>query len=269
MKYQRGLERGVVYKAVAEDEDLGLTCPLGPGRNTRCPCATTHYTIHHPLFRIHTTSGQVFVRTGVHLAPGGRYKALIVAANANSTGANGDIMVAWGGFPGLTDHLILNVIVQLPDTLNLLLLFPPQRGTARPITSTITTTTTINTNKTTTTTTTTNTNKTNTTETTTTNTTNTTETTTTNTILPTPTPTPTQLEVTTTFDFFTTTYHHPCKFQAVRGVCQQDRQSGPRSPPSLSFPTSPIHQEERKSQYHPPVSPAISSPVTVSHTLNA
>ncbi|KAK4309813.1 hypothetical protein Pmani_018574 [Petrolisthes manimaculis] len=180
MKYQRGLERGVVYKAVAADEDLGLTCPLGPGRNTRCPCATTHYTIHHPLFRIHTTSGQVFVRTGVHLAPGGRYKALIVAANANSTGANGDIMVAWGGFPGLTDHLILNVIVQLPDTLNLLL-FPPQ--------------------------------------------------------------------ITTTFDFFTTTNHHPCKFQAVRGVCQQDRQNGPRSPLSLSFP---IHQEERKSQYHPP-----------------
>ncbi|KAK4319311.1 hypothetical protein Pmani_009770 [Petrolisthes manimaculis] len=118
-------QQGVVYKAVAEDGDLGLTCPLGPGRNTRCPCATTHYTIHHPLFRIHTTSGQVFVRTGVHLAPGGRYKALIVAANANTTGANGDIMVAWGGFPGLTDHLILNVIVQLPDTLNLLL-FPPQ-----------------------------------------------------------------------------------------------------------------------------------------------
>ncbi|KAK3874625.1 hypothetical protein Pcinc_020445 [Petrolisthes cinctipes] len=116
----------VVYKAVAEDEDLGLTCPLGPGRNIRCPCATTHYTIHHPLFRIHTTSGQVFVRTGVHLAPGGRYRTLIVAANANTTGANGDIMVAWGGAPGLTDHLVLTVLVQLPDTLNLLL-FPPQR----------------------------------------------------------------------------------------------------------------------------------------------
>ncbi|KAK4302012.1 hypothetical protein Pmani_025882 [Petrolisthes manimaculis] len=72
---------GVVYKAVAEDEDLGLTCPLGPGRNIRCPCATTHYTIHHHLFRIHTTSGQVFVRTGVHLVPGERYRALIVAAS--------------------------------------------------------------------------------------------------------------------------------------------------------------------------------------------
>ncbi|KAK4308130.1 hypothetical protein Pmani_020161 [Petrolisthes manimaculis] len=72
---------GVVYKAVAEDEDLGLTCPLGPGRNIRCPCATTHYTIHHHLFRIHTTSGQVFVRTGVHLVPGGRYRALIVASS--------------------------------------------------------------------------------------------------------------------------------------------------------------------------------------------
>ncbi|XP_063872977.1 uncharacterized protein LOC135107247 [Scylla paramamosain] len=33
---------GVVYKASAEDEDLGLTCPLGPGQHTRCPCARYH-----------------------------------------------------------------------------------------------------------------------------------------------------------------------------------------------------------------------------------
>lgn len=81
---------GVVYKAVAEDEDLGLTCPLGPGRNTRCPCASVRYhlltpgrgqTIPHSLFTIHASSGQVFLRPGTKLEPSARYQALIVASS--------------------------------------------------------------------------------------------------------------------------------------------------------------------------------------------
>nr|XP_045584473.1 uncharacterized protein LOC123746767 [Procambarus clarkii] len=34
---------GVVYRAWSSDEDLGLTCPLGPGDSARCPCATVAY----------------------------------------------------------------------------------------------------------------------------------------------------------------------------------------------------------------------------------
>ncbi|CAL4146840.1 unnamed protein product, partial [Meganyctiphanes norvegica] len=31
---------GTVYRALSVDDDLGLTCPLGPGDADRCPCAT-------------------------------------------------------------------------------------------------------------------------------------------------------------------------------------------------------------------------------------
>ncbi|XP_042872580.1 uncharacterized protein LOC122253498 [Penaeus japonicus] len=34
---------GVVYRAWSTDEDLGLTCPLGPGEPARCPCAAVTY----------------------------------------------------------------------------------------------------------------------------------------------------------------------------------------------------------------------------------
>ncbi|XP_042216037.1 protein jagged-1-like [Homarus americanus] len=34
---------GVVYRAWSTDEDLGLTCPLGPGDSARCPCAAVNY----------------------------------------------------------------------------------------------------------------------------------------------------------------------------------------------------------------------------------
>lgn len=77
---------GVVYKAAAEDEDLGLTCPLGPGQHTRCPCAAITYSLlpppnepTHPLFTIHDSSGQVFLRDGVQLEPGSTYNLEIVA----------------------------------------------------------------------------------------------------------------------------------------------------------------------------------------------
>ncbi|XP_063592287.1 uncharacterized protein LOC134769483 [Penaeus indicus] len=34
---------GVVYRAWSTDDDLGLTCPLGPGESARCPCASVTY----------------------------------------------------------------------------------------------------------------------------------------------------------------------------------------------------------------------------------
>lgn len=78
---------GVVYKAVAEDEDLGLTCPLGPGLNTRCPCAAVHYVIlesenkDNDIFEIHDSSGQMFLKKGALPRPGGQYQVEIVAAS--------------------------------------------------------------------------------------------------------------------------------------------------------------------------------------------
>lgn len=77
---------GVVYKAAAEDEDLGLTCPLGPGQHTRCPCAAITYNLLqspdapiHPLFTVHNSSGQVFLREGALLEPGSKHTFEIVA----------------------------------------------------------------------------------------------------------------------------------------------------------------------------------------------
>ncbi|XP_047469035.1 uncharacterized protein LOC125025131 [Penaeus chinensis] len=34
---------GIAYHAWSIDEDLGLTCPLGPGESARCPCAVVQY----------------------------------------------------------------------------------------------------------------------------------------------------------------------------------------------------------------------------------
>ncbi|XP_042234173.1 uncharacterized protein LOC121874213 [Homarus americanus] len=39
---------GVVYRAWSTDEDLGLTCPLGPGDSARCPCASVTYQLFAP-----------------------------------------------------------------------------------------------------------------------------------------------------------------------------------------------------------------------------
>lgn len=36
---------GAVYRALASDGDLGLTCPLGPGEAARCPCAAMAFRI--------------------------------------------------------------------------------------------------------------------------------------------------------------------------------------------------------------------------------
>ncbi|KAK4292718.1 hypothetical protein Pmani_034530, partial [Petrolisthes manimaculis] len=76
----------VVYKATAEDEDLGLTCPLGPGLNTRCPCATITYSLRGDVdkaFTIHESSGQLSLRDGVRLRPARHYQLQIIASNSN------------------------------------------------------------------------------------------------------------------------------------------------------------------------------------------
>nr|XP_045612843.1 uncharacterized protein LOC123767314 [Procambarus clarkii] len=110
---------GVVYKAVAEDEDLGLTCPLGPGINTRCPCATIHYTIYdsnkevHNLFTIHETSGLILLRPSAKLEPGRHYNVEIVASNTNDSKREPD--------HPMFDVQVLTVVVHKDDTLQDLL----------------------------------------------------------------------------------------------------------------------------------------------------
>ncbi|XP_071544058.1 uncharacterized protein [Panulirus ornatus] len=112
--------QGVVYKATAEDEDLGLTCTLGPGLNTRCPCATIHYSIldqydtkvHH-FFDIHDSSGQIFLKPEVILEPGRHYQVHILASNSNDTRRN-------PSHP-MMDVQILTVLVHSGDGLQELL----------------------------------------------------------------------------------------------------------------------------------------------------
>ncbi|KAK8733013.1 hypothetical protein OTU49_006705, partial [Cherax quadricarinatus] len=110
---------GVVYQAVAEDEDLGLTCPLGPGINTRCPCATIHYTIYdsnkevHSLFDIHDSSGLISLRPGAHLEPGRQYNVEIVASSTNDSTREPD--------HPMFDVQVLTVVIHRDDTLQDLL----------------------------------------------------------------------------------------------------------------------------------------------------
>ncbi|XP_071544404.1 uncharacterized protein [Panulirus ornatus] len=111
--------RGVVYKAVAEDEDLGFTCPLGPGLNTRCPCAAIHYSLVAQdeslggIFTIHDSSGQVFLQPGVVLEPGKHYKVHIVASNACDAKREPD--------HPMMDVQTLTVVVRIKDSLQGLL----------------------------------------------------------------------------------------------------------------------------------------------------
>ncbi|XP_063873558.1 uncharacterized protein LOC135107526 isoform X1 [Scylla paramamosain] len=116
---------GVVYKAAAEDEDLGLTCPLGPGRNSRCPCASIRYEIFtpgrgqrtpHSLFTIHPSSGQVFLQPGTTLQPSVRHQALVVASSINGSREEGHLP--------LYDVQTLTVMVRHKDSLRDLLQDP-------------------------------------------------------------------------------------------------------------------------------------------------
>ncbi|KAF2366146.1 hypothetical protein FHG87_003103 [Trinorchestia longiramus] len=52
---------GSAYRAWASDDDLGLTCPLGPGESARCPCASFSYQLFSPSgdhrFALHPSTG--------------------------------------------------------------------------------------------------------------------------------------------------------------------------------------------------------------------
>nr|XP_053638171.1 uncharacterized protein LOC128692871 [Cherax quadricarinatus] len=68
---------GVVYRAWSTDEDLGLTCPLGPGDSARCPCASVTYQLFAPPgdhhFLLDPVSGILTRNTNTSLQPGTAY----------------------------------------------------------------------------------------------------------------------------------------------------------------------------------------------------
>lgn len=69
---------GAVYRAWATDGDLGLTCPLGSGQVTRCPCAAVTYQLFAApgdhRFALHHTTGVLSRNmSGADLQPGQSY----------------------------------------------------------------------------------------------------------------------------------------------------------------------------------------------------
>ncbi|KAK7074160.1 hypothetical protein SK128_001150, partial [Halocaridina rubra] len=107
--------KGVVYTAHAEDSDLGLTCPLGPGETSRCPCATIYYHLRQDgnedanYFMIEELTGEVFLQKDAVLQPGQEFEFTIIAASVDRS--------QYGHISAKEDVLSLTVVVHHPDSL--------------------------------------------------------------------------------------------------------------------------------------------------------
>ena len=82
---------GVVYRAWSTDEDLGLTCPLGPGESARCPCASVSYQLFAAPgdrhFILDPVSGILSRNNETHLRAGEAYTYKLMV--------QGQSQVAW------------------------------------------------------------------------------------------------------------------------------------------------------------------------------
>lgn len=87
---------GGVYRAWSRDEDLGLTCPLGPGQSSRCPCASVAYQLFAPpgdhKFTLDSATG-VLSRAleGAILIPGSTYTYKLMVQSVPVKGITDDL----------------------------------------------------------------------------------------------------------------------------------------------------------------------------------
>ncbi|KAK8396718.1 hypothetical protein O3P69_005002 [Scylla paramamosain] len=81
---------GVVYRAWSTDEDLGLTCPLGPGESARCPCASVSYQLFAAPgdrhFTLDPVSGILSRSNDTHLRPGESYTYKLMVQGTSMAG---------------------------------------------------------------------------------------------------------------------------------------------------------------------------------------
>ncbi|XP_064089991.1 uncharacterized protein LOC135203997 [Macrobrachium nipponense] len=100
-----------VYKAHAEDDDRGLTCPLD--FDVECPCAQITYSLLDSwnstslLFEISPSSGHVYVKEGIVLEEGSYHQLMIVASSPRD--------------PSNEDVLKLTIMVHTTDSMDELL----------------------------------------------------------------------------------------------------------------------------------------------------
>lgn len=81
---------GVVYRAWSTDEDLGLTCPLGPGESARCPCASVSYQLFAAPgdrhFILDPVSGILSRNNETHLRAGESYTYKLMVQGTSMPG---------------------------------------------------------------------------------------------------------------------------------------------------------------------------------------
>ncbi|XP_071533371.1 uncharacterized protein [Panulirus ornatus] len=86
---------GVVYRAWSTDEDLGLTCPLGPGDSARCPCAAVTYRLFaapgDTRFHLDSVTGVLSRNAQVPLGVGATYIYKIMVQGIPINGRGEDL----------------------------------------------------------------------------------------------------------------------------------------------------------------------------------
>ncbi|XP_069980963.1 uncharacterized protein [Penaeus vannamei] len=92
----RANSTGIVYRSWSTDEDLGLTCPLGPGNSARCPCAAVAYQLFAPPgdhhFQLDAVTGFLTRNTSMSLEDGKTYTYKIMVQSIPVAGQSKDLL---------------------------------------------------------------------------------------------------------------------------------------------------------------------------------
>ncbi|XP_066962049.1 uncharacterized protein [Macrobrachium rosenbergii] len=108
---------GVVYRAWSTDEDLGLTCPLGPGESARCPCAAVTYQLFAPPgdrhFLLDSVTGLLTRNMNTTLYPGATYTYKLMVQGVPVDGRARDL---WYDLLDLRIYVSVDYIRKIPWT---------------------------------------------------------------------------------------------------------------------------------------------------------